>query len=146
MTPLPPVDTAAAEGIQSAFADLVCSDPDLTRAEFDAIIEANWGCADPPSCADDSEMAHEPLPDSWVVPGMPESTGHTGVGQPRTSRWSRLRSPPGPVAVPATGPDHVAQQHPGGSRCPPPIQGSGRRGPVPSGLEEALRSGQQTPL
>ena len=45
--------------MQEAFADLVCADPDLIRAEFDAIIEANWGSADPPASADDDAyMAH----------------------------------------------------------------------------------------
>ena len=91
------MDTTDAVQVQEAFADLLCADPDLTRAEFDAIIEANWGSAGPPPPpTDDIDPAQESPSGALVQPGTPESTRREHVVPPRTGALARLRSPPEP--------------------------------------------------
>jgi hypothetical protein len=46
--PAPAAGPAPAATADQGFADLVLADPDLLRAEFDALIRANWGPSRPP--------------------------------------------------------------------------------------------------
>ncbi len=79
--------------MQEAFADLISADPDLVRAEFDAIIEANWGWAEPPALTD-IDMAHESTFPARVGPRPPEGTRYPKVAPTHASGLARLRSPP----------------------------------------------------
>jgi hypothetical protein len=85
-------DTAAPT-VDEQFLDLICNDPDLVAAEFDAIIAAEW--PEPPARR----------------PGRSEAGGQPGSGgarraadaardpgprepDPDIARWARQRSPP----------------------------------------------------
>lgn len=86
-------DTMRPSSASSEFAELVCDDPDWVRAEFDAIVAANF----------------DPSPPHQRLPPRPDSTGPTapacaaalvtipvdasGVVLP-INRWRRQRSPP----------------------------------------------------
>lgn len=77
----------------SGFADLVCADPELVDAEFEALVRANWD--EPPSVPD---VPPSPMP-------APHGTGpdvDTEDREPsalwrrtRVARPSRQRGPPG---------------------------------------------------
>ncbi|MDQ3733336.1 MAG: hypothetical protein M3400_04935 [Actinomycetota bacterium] len=78
--------------IDEAFLDLVCSDEEWLRAEFDAIVESGWGSGDRPP----------PRPASPTPP--PRPPGRTPVGQEPANlsepgralvrRVARQRGPP----------------------------------------------------
>ena len=93
MKPIPASGTRSAVQVQETFAELVCADPDLVRAEFDAIIEANWGGAEPPALAGSSDIVREPPSHDRVGP---EAHGieHASTRPRRTYGLARLRSPP----------------------------------------------------
>ncbi|MEV6236726.1 hypothetical protein [Lentzea sp. NPDC051838] len=70
--------------LDEEFLALVCEDEDLVRAEFDAIIEANWG--EPPPT---------PAPRRPVPPAPYRNPFHPyGQDQMPTSGQARQRSPP----------------------------------------------------
>jgi hypothetical protein len=79
------------------FADVVCGDRDLLRAEFDAIIAANWPSHDQPT----PPPHPEPGPGSRPADPDPECSAVSvrvlrptpAVGVPA---WPRERSPPTP--------------------------------------------------
>jgi hypothetical protein len=80
----------AALSIDDAFLELWCADEDLMRAEFDAIIAAEWPTAPPPRRG----AAHPTEPVADRVRGicrtpLPDRPRHLGVGG-----RARQRSPP----------------------------------------------------
>jgi len=92
---MPTVSTRPHESSLAAeeeFFAIVCSDEDLVRAEFDAIIAAEWPSL-PPDTPDDEAVERSPgtagrQPRSGQV-RLPNRARHTGMGG-----WSRQRSPP----------------------------------------------------
>jgi hypothetical protein len=81
------------------FAELVCGERDLLRAEFDAIIAANWPSHDQPT----PPPPPHPGPIPRFRPAHPHPERSTGVG--RVARptpvvgmpaWARERAPPTP--------------------------------------------------
>jgi hypothetical protein len=86
--------TSGTEDVRTvAFADLVSSDPELVRAEFDALIAAAWD--DEPPADDRTGRTADPSP-----------VGRTTVGPPPV----RGRSP---------GSQHVVDAHEARERPPP---------------------------
>jgi hypothetical protein len=83
----------AARSVEAQFLDLICDDPDLLQAEFDAIIAAEWpeppgnrfsrgAVGGYPNCRDSGRAADR-------VAGPAARPRHPGVGG-----WARQRSPP----------------------------------------------------
>lgn len=89
----------AARSSQEQFVELMCADAELVRAEFDAIIAAEW--SQPPPDEPDSGPPPEPPPRgprrlaSGQTPGLPNQKRRTGI-----SASSRQRSPPRHPAPP----------------------------------------------
>jgi hypothetical protein len=86
-------DNPAAQSIEAQFLDLICDDPDLLQAEFDAIIAAEWpeppgnrfhrgAVGGYPDCRHSRRAAD-------CVPGPAARPRHPGIGG-----WARQRSPP----------------------------------------------------
>ncbi|HZC54072.1 MAG TPA: hypothetical protein VE441_16460 [Mycobacterium sp.] len=75
MSSKPAPDTRVEPSVDDQFLDLICDDPDLLDAEFDAIIAAEW--PEPPT-------APPPLRSGQVR----QRSRHPGVGG-----WARQRSP-----------------------------------------------------
>jgi len=84
----------AAVGTDEVFVDLVCADDDLLRAEFEAIIEANWPA--PPGSS-----ARLPWPDRPTPRGSRRRSVPTIAPSvrraPADGRGGRQRSPPLPM-------------------------------------------------
>jgi hypothetical protein len=82
--------TLAAE---EEFLAIVCSDEDLVRAEFEAIIAAEWPSLPPGAPADGVAVERSPGPARRQPRGgqarLPNGARHPGI-----DRWSRQRSPP----------------------------------------------------
>lgn len=81
--------------VRDEFLELLCSDPDLVQAEFDAIVAAEWPEAGPrpPSLPPGRRAA------GWPADGAPEAQGRTAAALRRSRRpgvasWARQRSPP----------------------------------------------------
>jgi hypothetical protein len=82
-------DALAAE---DEFLAILCSDEELVRAEFDAIIAAEWPSLPPDPPADDDAPTGSPGPARHRARGArmrPHRPRHPGVGS-----WARERSPP----------------------------------------------------
>src|SRR5690349_16486263 len=79
--------------VDEQFLDLICSDQDLLRAEFDAIIAAEW--PSPPTTTPRRGAAGErPTSDA---PRGAAALGARPVTRPRhpgIGEWARQRSPP----------------------------------------------------
>jgi hypothetical protein len=78
---------------QDQFLEVLCADEDLVRAEFDAIIAAEWP-SPPPAKTDhgpDAERAPRRgrWPDETHVPDLSDRPRDPGAGG-----WTRQRSPP----------------------------------------------------
>ena len=75
------------------FVELLCADEDLLRAEFDAIIAAEWPSPPPaePDRGADAERRPRPARQrrEASVAALPSRPRHPGVGG-----WTRQRSPP----------------------------------------------------
>jgi hypothetical protein len=75
------------------FIELLCADEELLRAEFDAIIAAEWPGpppADPDHGAGASRRPHRARQRRETsVAGLPNQPRHPGIGG-----WTRQRSPP----------------------------------------------------
>lgn len=93
-------DSGAADTIEEQFLELVCSDVDLVRGEFEAIIAAEWPTPPP---------VRPPLRRPAGGPGMPRRgrrwsrrVGHlpSRPQDPSIGAWSRQRSPPDRPATP----------------------------------------------
>jgi hypothetical protein len=86
-------DTMSPSSASSEFVELVCADPDWVRAEFDAIVAANFDPSPP-------HQRRPPRPDSSgpTAPARTAATVTTPVGAPGVvlsiNRWRRQRSPP----------------------------------------------------
>jgi hypothetical protein len=92
-------DTMRPSSVSSEFAELVCADPDWVRAEFDAIVAANF---DPPP----PHQRRPPRPDSSgpTAPARAAAIVTTPAGAPGVvlpiTRWRRQRSPPTQIGLP----------------------------------------------
>ncbi len=88
----------ATGGSDEQFLELLCTDEDLLRAEFDAIIAAGW--PSPPPAAPARRVGAERRPRRVRRRGEGSLTAlaswprHPGVGG-----WARQRSPPLPPAT-----------------------------------------------
>jgi hypothetical protein len=110
-----PVDTAPVDALlrdmlpvetPSVFAELVCADPELLRAEFEALIAANYPPGDgrrhrrpprraaPPRAerARPAPQALSSLPSGWPA-GSPSGSGGR-TARARTNHAARERGPP----------------------------------------------------
>ncbi|MEV6605692.1 hypothetical protein [Kutzneria sp. NPDC051319] len=79
-------ESVADDRVGDEFLDLLCADDELVRAEFDAIIAAEWST--PPDPAEPRPAA---MPPSDVPPTLPARRGRRGTVD---RRWPRARSPP----------------------------------------------------
>jgi hypothetical protein len=109
------------------FVEVLCADPELVRAEFEAIVAAAW--PQPPRCravvgTQPVRPGHGPMPPRARARGIQPSAPCR-----RAARWARQRSPPrdpttptplaaGPVLPSAPGPRPRHQG--GGQPCNPP--------------------------
>jgi len=94
MPTTPAIADTAARTVDEQFLALMCSDEDLLRAEFDAIITAEWP-SPPPTTTPRRGAAHR-HPASYThrrggapVAGAVPRQRHPGIGG-----WVRQRSPP----------------------------------------------------
>jgi hypothetical protein len=92
----PTPDARVEPSLDDQFLDLVCADEELLRAEFEAIIAAEWPI--PPAAPPPRHPARIPPPPTGTRrPRLPRSgqvsqrPRHPGVGG-----WARQRSPPPP--------------------------------------------------
>ncbi len=78
---------------EEEFLAIVCSDEDLLRAEFEAILAAEWPSLPPDPPADDAAVERPPGPARRQPRGsqarLPTRARHPGI-----DRWSQQRSPP----------------------------------------------------
>jgi hypothetical protein len=88
-------DVDATPNTDEQFLELLCGDEDLLRAEFDAIIAAEWPSPPPaePECGAGAEQRPRR---GWQrrkagVAARPNQPRHPGIGG-----WTRQRSPPAP--------------------------------------------------
>ena len=85
--------SAATRGTDEQFLELVCADEDLLRAEFDAIIAAEWPSPPPadPDRGAGAERRPRParLRRAASTPALPSRPRH-----PRVGGWTRQRAPP----------------------------------------------------
>lgn len=72
------------------FLDVLCADEDLLRAEFDAIVQANW--PEPPA-----GPPTPPAPRHRTRPRPPRVVARPRPGAPRRRTRARQRSPPLPA-------------------------------------------------
>jgi hypothetical protein len=85
----------ATRSTDEQFLELLCADEDLLRAEFDAIIAAEW--PGPPPAEPNGGRRSQPRPRSTRrrararTAGLPSRPRHPGIGG-----WTRQRSPPRP--------------------------------------------------
>ncbi len=77
--------------VETRLADLICADPDLLRAEFDAIISAGWGSYGPTG---------RPAPPPAPGPPLTERCPHPHPSGPPVAR--RLRRRAGQRAPPSS--------------------------------------------
>ena len=97
-TPRAQADTALSpewdRGFDEAFVELVSSDPDLTRTEFDALIGACWSepPAPPGPPAPSAAQPAQPYPQAPPEAGAPETARATENGPGDTI--DNQRSPP----------------------------------------------------
>jgi hypothetical protein len=99
MPQIPHADgSTATRGTDEQFLELLCADEDLVRAEFDAIIAAEWPSpppAEPDHGADAERRPCRPRQRREAsVAALSSRPRHPGVGG-----WTRQRSPP---STPAT--------------------------------------------
>jgi len=93
MPTLPSPRPRAALGADEDFIELVCSDEELLRAEFEAIVSEEWSSSSPPP--------DPPIASQGARPQRRESrVPHAGRARPRrpahpgADAWGRQRSPP----------------------------------------------------
>ncbi len=87
-----PHTSSPARDLDQLLVDLICADEDLVRAEFEAIVAAEWPSTPPTDPAGAAPAKPAPRRDrrrrsrSAAVVGRPR---HPGIGE-----WRRERSPP----------------------------------------------------
>jgi len=79
-------------GFDEAFAELICGDPDLLRAEFDALIGASFD-EPPPPPAPPAPSAARPAP-AHPQPGPPPTPAAADHGRQPGAAGNNPRSPP----------------------------------------------------
>jgi hypothetical protein len=79
-------------GFDEAFTELICGDPDLVRAEFDALIGAGFDETPPPP-ASPAPSAARPTP-SHRESGTSPTPAATEDGRPPGAVGNNPRSPP----------------------------------------------------
>ena len=93
MPTTPALADTAARTVDEQFLGLMCSDEDLLRAEFDAIIAAEWPSPPPRTprggAADRHPASHTQRCGGAPVAGAVARPRHPGIGG-----WVRQRSPP----------------------------------------------------
>jgi len=82
--------SAAPRADREEFLALVCADEDLLRAEFEAIMEANWDRPEPPR----PTWPTPPERTSRSRPAIPPTTPAESVRVERRPAWRRERAPP----------------------------------------------------
>jgi hypothetical protein len=90
-------DASAAQTVDEQFLALVCSDEDLLRAEFDAIIAAEWPSPPantPAHGAADGRRGGGAHRHQLARVAGPVARPHPGIGG-----WARQRSPPPATAI-----------------------------------------------
>lgn len=92
--PTHPEAEAIERSVDERFLDLLCSDTELVRAEFDAIIAAEW--PDPPSPEIRRQPASGPRPEHPRRPSAEPSMRQIQDWPLRPEAWRRQRSPPRP--------------------------------------------------
>jgi len=78
-------------GFDEAFTELICGDPDLVRAEFDALIGASFD--DPPPPVPPAASADRPAP-SHPQPDPPPTPAAGDDGRRPDAAGNNPRSPP----------------------------------------------------
>jgi hypothetical protein len=87
---LTPAPGSSTRSTHDEFVDLLCADEELLRAEFDAIVAAEWP-GEPP-------LEFRPRGDGprWPAPTPPSEPHRPGRRtRRRVDEWARQRSPPG---------------------------------------------------
>ena len=78
--------------IDEQFLELICSDEDLLRAEFDAIIAAEW--PSPPATTPRRDAGWRPAREAHRHPRARITGPVARPPQPGVGEWARQRSPP----------------------------------------------------
>ena len=99
MSPLHTADIGWVHDVRRQFADLICADPDLTRAEFHAIIEGSWGSEGRPSQPADARAASGRGPVRAPVPAAADGAAEGGARAACAPDLTRPRSPPADAAA-----------------------------------------------
>jgi len=90
--------STATRGPDEQFLELLCADEDLVRAEFDAIIAAEWPSPPPAEPDRGADAGRRPRPArprrEASVAAQPSRPRHPGIGG-----WTRQRSPPTPATT-----------------------------------------------
>ena|SRR6478736_910455 len=89
-------DTTA-RNVDEQFLELICSDADLLKAEFDSIIAAEWSESPQPPADPGARGTAGGQPDSGLARPTDPDPDRDLVGQPRhpgLGGWARQRSPP----------------------------------------------------
>ena len=87
-------DTAPGDTLTDGFVDLVCSDPLLLRAEFDALVADSWDCEPPAPPTSTRTLVGVLDPDRRA---SADDLSDPTIGRPRRSRTDarvHQRSPP----------------------------------------------------
>jgi hypothetical protein len=86
-------DTMRPPSASSEFAELVCADPDWVRAEFDAIVAANFDTSPPHQHRPPRPDSSGPTAPAPAAGAVTTPASASGVVLP-INRWRRQRSPP----------------------------------------------------
>ncbi len=94
---LPTVGEDAPPDTDEQFLAVLCAEEELMRAEFDAIIAAEWPIPPPPHRVL-AVRAEDDEPPSRDQRGTPDEHPWGRLNRPGIRRWARQRSPPPPAA------------------------------------------------
>src|SRR6185369_1009930 len=91
-----PQGAAPIQRVETQLADLICSDPDLLLAEFDAIISAAWDGDVPTGGARQPPVPGPASPETSPIAGHPRLSRPPGARRlRRLRRRAGQRAPPG---------------------------------------------------
>jgi len=90
--PTTPGTSDSTRTVDEQFLDLICSDEDLLRAEFDAIIAAEW--PSPPTTPRRGAAGERPTSGAHRGAGALGARPVTRPRHPGIGEWARQRSPP----------------------------------------------------
>lgn len=93
MRTVPAPGGSLAETVDEQFLALICAEEELLRAEFEAIVAAEWPS---PPAKTPGPAANAGRPRSWPPPGGPAGAGRLSgrPAHPGVDGWTRQRSPP----------------------------------------------------